>query len=100
MLARKRFREVSLNVNELTTCLDVREGGVEILRRQVWTSGGIDGDSTYDAGIVWILRGVVMATGGWFNHYDDPDEFWDEEPLTRPQATRSAQTHTHTGSTV
>jgi hypothetical protein len=22
-----------------------------------------------------------MATSGWFNHYDDPDEFWDEEPL-------------------
>lgn len=20
-------------------------------------------------------------TQGWFNHYDDPDEFWDEEPL-------------------
>ncbi|MGW5922663.1 hypothetical protein ACWFPY_27065 [Nocardia fluminea] len=35
-----------------------------------------------------------MATGGWFNHYDDPDEFWDEEPLTRPQATRNTQTHT------
>ncbi|MGQ4599252.1 hypothetical protein [Nocardia sp. R6R-6] len=22
-----------------------------------------------------------MTTGGWFNHYDDPDEFWDDEPL-------------------
>ncbi|WP_157129263.1 hypothetical protein [Nocardia amamiensis] len=22
-----------------------------------------------------------MATNGWYNHYDDPDEFWDEEPL-------------------
>lgn len=33
-----------------------------------------------------------MATGGWFNHYDDPDEFWDDEPLTRPQATRNTQT--------
>lgn len=22
-----------------------------------------------------------MATQGWYNHYDDPDEFWDEEPL-------------------
>ncbi|MFE3360795.1 hypothetical protein ACFXOQ_37220, partial [Streptomyces californicus] len=21
---------------------------------------------------------------GWFNHYDDPDEFWDEEPIVRP----------------
>jgi len=23
-------------------------------------------------------------TGGFFNHYDDPDEFWDEEPLRPP----------------
>ncbi|MEU4838506.1 hypothetical protein [Nocardia testacea] len=23
--------------------------------------------------------------GGFFNHYDDPDEFWDEEPLTPTQ---------------
>ncbi|WP_278264187.1 hypothetical protein [Nocardia sp. AG03] len=22
-----------------------------------------------------------MATQGWFNHLDDPDEFWDDEPL-------------------
>ncbi|GAA5103578.1 hypothetical protein GCM10023319_71570 [Nocardia iowensis] len=22
-----------------------------------------------------------MAAGGYFNHYDDPDEYWDEEPL-------------------
>ncbi|WP_328406253.1 hypothetical protein [Nocardia sp. NBC_00403] len=22
-----------------------------------------------------------MTNGGWFNHYDDPDEFWDDEPL-------------------
>ncbi|MGX1776986.1 hypothetical protein ACWIGW_33115 [Nocardia brasiliensis] len=22
-----------------------------------------------------------MATGGYFNHYDDPDEYWDDEPL-------------------
>ncbi|MFD8102638.1 hypothetical protein ACFV24_24175 [Nocardia fluminea] len=25
--------------------------------------------------------GVSVVTQGWFNHYDDPDEFWDEEPL-------------------
>ncbi|MEV0434070.1 hypothetical protein [Nocardia sp. NPDC050413] len=24
-----------------------------------------------------------MAAQGWFNHYDDPDEFWDEEPIIR-----------------
>lgn len=24
-------------------------------------------------------------TTGWFNHYDDPDEFWDEEPLIPKQ---------------
>ncbi|WP_157171844.1 hypothetical protein [Nocardia higoensis] len=23
-------------------------------------------------------------TGGFFNHYDDPDEFWDDEPLRPP----------------
>lgn len=23
--------------------------------------------------------------GGFFNHYDDPDELWDEEPLTPTQ---------------
>ncbi|MBF6520572.1 hypothetical protein [Nocardia farcinica] len=22
--------------------------------------------------------------GGFFNHYDDPDEFWDDEPLRPP----------------
>ncbi len=22
-----------------------------------------------------------MTNGGWFNHYDDPDDFWDDEPL-------------------
>ncbi len=33
-----------------------------------------------------------MATSGWFNHYDDPDEFWDEEPLV----SRPTNTHTHT----
>ncbi|MEV6388447.1 hypothetical protein [Nocardia xishanensis] len=27
-----------------------------------------------------------MATRGWFNHYDDPDEFWDDEPLERRSA--------------
>lgn len=32
------------------------------------------------------LQGVVMATQGWFNHYDDPDEFWDDEPLTQRKA--------------
>ncbi|MFE6919663.1 hypothetical protein ACFVAV_01320 [Nocardia sp. NPDC057663] len=53
---------------------------------------GIDGDSTHDADIVRNRRGLVMATGGWFNHYDDPDEFWDDEPLTRPQATRNTHT--------
>ncbi|MFE9785235.1 hypothetical protein ACFYO7_07645 [Nocardia salmonicida] len=33
-----------------------------------------------------------MATSGWFNHYDDPDEFWDEEPLVRRRPP-----HTETG---
>lgn len=32
-------------------------------------------------------------TGGFFNHYDDPDEFWDEEPLT-PRRSGSANSHT------
>ncbi|MFF0544383.1 hypothetical protein ACFYTF_16250 [Nocardia thailandica] len=32
------------------------------------------------------LQGVAMATQGWFNHYDDPDEFWDDEPLTPRKA--------------
>ncbi|MFI6041844.1 hypothetical protein ACIA8C_09430 [Nocardia sp. NPDC051321] len=29
-----------------------------------------------------------MAGGGYFNHYDDPDEYWDDEPLVpaRPNA--------------
>ncbi|GGN99243.1 hypothetical protein GCM10011610_67020 [Nocardia rhizosphaerihabitans] len=27
-----------------------------------------------------------MATQGWFNHYDDPDEFWDDEPFTPRKA--------------
>ncbi|MGW5922662.1 PIN domain-containing protein [Nocardia fluminea] len=35
------FPRSVFNVKELTTCLDVREGGVEILRGQVWTSGGL-----------------------------------------------------------
>ncbi|WP_157187602.1 hypothetical protein [Nocardia vinacea] len=31
-----------------------------------------------------------MGAGGYFNHYDDPDEYWDEEPLVpkRPNAVR------------
>ncbi|WP_280501936.1 hypothetical protein [Nocardia farcinica] len=28
-----------------------------------------------------------MATRGWFNHYDDPDEYWDDEPLIAAPAT-------------
>ncbi|MFC8045867.1 hypothetical protein [Nocardia sp. NPDC057353] len=28
----------------------------------------------------------MMATHGFFNHYDDPDEFWDEEPIVRQPA--------------
>ncbi|MGI5220393.1 hypothetical protein [Nocardia sp. CA-290969] len=27
-------------------------------------------------------------TGGFFNHYDDPDEFWDEDPLVVVSPTR------------
>lgn len=27
-----------------------------------------------------------MAVQGWYNHYDDPDEFWDEEPLEVPRS--------------
>lgn len=41
---------------------------------------------------------ALAVTGGWYNHYDDPDEFWDDEPLIRPQSlhvANSAQT-THT----
>ncbi|MFE6920245.1 hypothetical protein ACFVAV_04280 [Nocardia sp. NPDC057663] len=30
-------------------------------------------------------------TQGWFNHYDDPDEFWDEEPLDRRRPFASAK---------
>ncbi|MFC8528676.1 hypothetical protein [Nocardia sp. NPDC057227] len=30
----------------------------------------------------------MMATQGFFNHYDDPDEFWDEEPIVRQSAER------------
>ncbi|UGT60891.1 hypothetical protein [Nocardia asteroides] len=26
-----------------------------------------------------------MAISGHFNHYDDPDEFWDDEPLRQPR---------------
>ncbi|MFI6217642.1 hypothetical protein ACIBCD_37030 [Nocardia brasiliensis] len=29
-----------------------------------------------------------MATGGYFNHYDDPDEYWDDEPLV-PKKSRT-----------
>lgn len=31
-----------------------------------------------------------MATEGYYNHYDDPDEYWDDEPLVpqRPHAAR------------
>jgi hypothetical protein len=25
--------------------------------------------------------------GGFYNHYDDPDEFWDDEPLAKPSKT-------------
>ncbi|MFI2233743.1 hypothetical protein [Nocardia testacea] len=35
--------------------------------------------------------------GGFFNHYDDPDEFWDDEPLvvnSRPAPPRPAPTPT------
>ncbi|MEV6557148.1 hypothetical protein AB0M22_15615 [Nocardia sp. NPDC051756] len=28
-----------------------------------------------------------MTNSGFFNHYDDPDEFWDDEPLDRPPKT-------------
>ncbi|MFC6011526.1 YbaB/EbfC family nucleoid-associated protein [Nocardia lasii] len=28
---------------------------------------------------------LCMATQGWYNHYDDPDEFWDEAPLRAVQ---------------
>ncbi|MDO3648843.1 hypothetical protein [Nocardia mangyaensis] len=28
----------------------------------------------------------MAETGGFFNHYDDPDEFWPDEPLVRPAA--------------
>ncbi|WP_433601002.1 hypothetical protein ACQPXH_04040 [Nocardia sp. CA-135953] len=31
-----------------------------------------------------------MAAGGYFNHYDDPDEYWDEEPLV-PKRSNAAQ---------
>lgn len=30
-----------------------------------------------------------MATQGWFNHYDEPDEFWDDEPLVPLKSTGS-----------
>ncbi len=31
-----------------------------------------------------------MVAGGYFNHYDDPDEYWDEEPLV-PKRSNAAQ---------
>ncbi len=33
-----------------------------------------------------------MTNGGWFNHYDDPDEFWDDEPL---EVNRKPVNHSH-----
>ncbi|BDU00326.1 hypothetical protein IFM12276_33540 [Nocardia sputorum] len=27
-------------------------------------------------------------TGGFFNHYDDPDEFWDDEPIRPDRPSR------------
>ncbi|MEV0356962.1 hypothetical protein AB0H71_12945 [Nocardia sp. NPDC050697] len=37
---------------------------------------------------VHTVRAAVMAASGFYNHYDDPDEFWDDEPLAvvRPVA--------------
>lgn len=31
-------------------------------------------------------------TGGSFNHYDDPDEFWDDEPIVENKSTMSGHT--------
>ena len=35
-------------------------------------------------------------TGGFYNHYDDPDEFWDEEPLI-PSSKTSSHPHREGG---
>jgi len=33
------------------------------------------------------LPGSTLMAGGFYNHYDDPDEFWDEEPIEpKPRA--------------
>ncbi|MFE6922753.1 hypothetical protein ACFVAV_17070 [Nocardia sp. NPDC057663] len=36
--------------------------------------------------------GRIVASQGWYNHYDDPDEYWDDEPLVvqRPFRTDAA----------
>lgn len=40
-----------------------------------------------------------MTAKGWYNHYDDPEEFWDEEPLVRPSLTPPAVTPQHNPTT-
>ncbi|MFC3965764.1 hypothetical protein [Nocardia jiangsuensis] len=37
-----------------------------------------------------------MAVSGHFNHYDNPDEFWDDEPLEQPRGDRSRTTEVAT----
>lgn len=69
---------------ELTTRSHARKG-------MRWLSDGYTFGGFYADSIDFrrSRRGAVMATQGWLNHYDDPDEYWDDEPLTPILPTRT-----------
>ncbi|WP_147132979.1 hypothetical protein [Nocardia ninae] len=73
--------------------IDASEGGRDRLVSGGERERGVDANfkkhHTDRVGNRQSLRGVVMA-GGFYNHYDDPDEHWDEEPLRPTPKARPA----------